>query len=502
MYAAQWISGHARIRPQQVAIIDRAAGERITYAQLQRRILARLGQLEALGVKAGERVAVLSGNRVEMLELLFACARLSAIMVPLNWRLTVPELGTILGDCKPALIFAEEGRALPEGVAFEPFTSLPTAGTDERTRLEGAGRSFDLAHALPAPDAPVLILYTGGTTGIPKGALLTHATMQHNALNTISGWGLAPDDVAPVFTPFFHTGGLNVLVTPLFCLGGAIVMPAGHSFDPAEALELIEEEGCTQVFMVPTMFTMLREHKAFDPERLRHVRGFISGGAPCPAALFDFYWSHGLELRQGYGLTEAGPNTFGASFAEARARVGTVGTPLPHVQVRLVDEEGLEVAAGEVGEIAICGPHVMPGYFNRPVETAAVLRDGWLYTGDLARRDADGYVFICGRRKEMFISGGENVFPAEIEEVLASAPGVAEVAVVGVPDPRWGEVGHAWLVAREGARLDAEALRALCHEKLARYKTPKELHIVDALPKSAAGKVLKRELAAQVPALA
>lgn len=483
MYVAQWLDAHARLRPHQIAVVDRGHARSISYAQLHRAAAERAAGLHALGLRAGDRVAVLSVNCVEMLELLFACARLGTVMVPLNYRLSDAELQRILDDCRPRLLLVEPGRSVPAPAVIQtmPLDAPLAAGADPLP-------------ALPDPTAPLLILYTGGTTGVPKGAILTQRTMQWNAWNTIAGWGLRPDDVAPIFTPFFHTGGLNVLATPLLCLGARIVLPGGNSFDAEDAMRLVEEEGCTQVFMVPTMFAMLREAPGFDPQRLRGVRAFTSGGAPCPGALFEAYWADGLPLRQGYGLTEAGPNTFGSDVTEAQRRAGTVGTPLPGIAVRLEKADGTEAGVDEVGELLIRGEHVTPGYWERPEDSAKAIQDGWLRTGDLARRDADHYYYICGRSKEMYISGGENVFPAEVEEVLAAHPEVAEAAVVGVPDERWGEVGRAFVVARSGSAVGPEALVEFCRGRLARYKTPRDIRMVEALPKSPAGKVLKRML--------
>jgi len=483
MHLFGWLDAHARLRPDHPAVVDRAHGRTYTYRELRDAAMRQAASLLRLGLEPGDRVAVLSANRIEMLELLFGCARIGTIMVPMNFRLTEPELERILEDCTPSLLLVEAGRNVKTEVARLPIEGLSPASQDA-----------NVIAPLPDPEDPLLILYTGGTTGVPKGALLSQKTIQWNAWNTISGWSLSPSDVAPIFTPFFHTGGLNVLATPLLCLGATIVLPEGASFDPAVAAQVIEEERCTHVFMVPTMFQMLRDSDAFDADRFRTVKAFISGGAPCPAALFEAYWAQGLSLRQGYGLTEAGPNTFGASTEDACRRPGTVGTPLPHVRLRLERADGGEAEVGEVGELLIAGPHVTPGYWQRPVETAAVLSNGWLRTGDLARRDAEGFYYIAGRSKEMFISGGENVFPAEVEEVLTSHPEVVEAAVVGVPDAHWGEVGRAFVVARTEGLLDSESLIRYCQGRLARYKTPKEVCVVAALPRSATGKVLKRLL--------
>lgn len=480
MYLTRWIETHARIRPDKTALIDRVSGVSHSYADLERASRIQAARLRALGVKKGDRVAVYSANRPELVELLLASARLGSCLVPLNTRLSGPELDKVMADCTPRVLFLDPDLTLPSPHESKSLLSLQTLPAED-----GPFADVD-------PESPLAIFYTGGTTGVPKGAILTHRSLQWNAFNTITGWGLSPDDVAPIFTPMFHTGGLNVLTTPLLCLGGTLVLPG--AFDPVKALDIIEEERATFVFMVPTMYEMLRQAPGFDKKRFATVRNFISGGAPCPKTLFEAYWSEGLALRQGYGLTEAGPNTFGVSFEEAQKRIGTVGTPLPFVQIRLVDSEGNQPAPGKVGELQVAGGHLMSGYWNRPKETASVMDGQWLKTGDLAYQDEDGFYFICGRSKEMFISGGENVFPAEIEEVLLSHPDVAEVAVVGVPDDKWGEVGRAYLVPTAEGRVDMGQLLEHCKGALARYKIPKEFVVMDSLPKSAAGKVLKRLL--------
>ena len=486
MYVNRWIETHAHIRPNKVALIDRVSGVSYTYLDLQRSSHVQAYRLAAMGIKEGDRVAVYSQNRPEILELLLACGLLGACLVPLNWRLTPQELEKIVADCQPKMTLVEPGLAGGEALEAQSIFSLQTVDADpvELPRV--------------SPDSALAIFYTGGTTGVPKGAVLTHKSMQANAWNTIGGWGLSPDDIAPVFTPMFHTGGLNVCLTPLLCLGGTLVLPG--NFDPVKSLEVIEQEKCTFVFLVPTMYEMLRQAPGFSRGRVALVRKWISGGAPCPKTLFEAYWNEGIPLIQGYGLTEAGPNTFGVSFEDAQKRAGTVGVPLPGIEVKLAGEDGKEVTVGTAGELHVRGDHVMSGYWNKPKETAQVMQDGWLATGDLAYRDADGFYYICGRRKEMFISGGENVFPAEIEEVILTHPNIAEVAVVGVPHPKWGEVGRAYLVLKQPAEHDEAQLVEHVQKTLAKYKIPKEYVVMDSLPKSAAGKVLKRMLMESVRA--
>jgi fatty-acyl-CoA synthase len=486
MYINRWLPTHAHFRPDKEAIICAETGKRLTYAALYRETLAAAKTLQSLGVQQGDRVAILAHNDIRFFPLFFAATRLGAILVPLNWRLSRAEQEQILADCEPAVMFVDDTM---QSVAPHHHNTVHLDALGLLPAQETEVPSADVCE-----NAPVAIFYTGGTTGVPKGALLTHKSMFWNAQNTIAGWGLSPEDIAPIFTPLFHTGGLNVFATPLLSLGGTIVLTA--SFDPERALQLIVDERCSILFLVPTMYHMLKESPGFDADKLRSLKIMISGGAPCPKPLFEAYWSQGLPLRQGYGLTEAGPNTFGIDQKQAEARVQTVGRPLPYVNVRLV-KDGKVVPAGEVGELQIQGGHVMAGYWNRPEATAAVLdKTGWLSTGDLAFCDQDGYFTICGRQKEMFISGGENVFPAEIEEVLLGHPSVAEVAVVGVADEKWGEVGRAHLVVREGAPENLpRSLKDYCRQRLAGYKIPKEFRLENELPKSAAGKVLKTELA-------
>ena len=486
MYLNRWLPNHASFRPDKTALVCADTGKRLSYRELYDETLAAAATLQQLGVTQGDRVALFAQNDIRFFPLFFAAARLGAITVPLNWRLSAPELEGILADCDAKLMFVDgrfEEAALPRHPHIVQLDDL----------IKGAAIEQEVPAAELPEDAPAAIFYTGGTTGTPKGAILTHQSIHWNAVNTACGWGLSNEDIAPVFTPLFHTGGLNVFATPMLFMGGTTILT--QSFDPEKALDLMVEEKCSILFLVPTMYHMLLESPGFDPEKLRQLKIMISGGAPCPRPLFEAYWKHGLPLRQGYGLTEAGPNNFGIEQSEAEARVTTVGKPLAFVDLDLFTEEGERAAPGEVGEIRIRGPHVMAGYWNRPEATASVMQDGWLCTGDLAYRDEDGYFTICGRQKDMFISGGENVFPSEIEEVLLAHPLVSEVAVVGVPHDKWGEVGRAHLVVRAPAENVSDTLKQFCRERLAGYKIPKEFRVEEALPKSAAGKVLKKELA-------
>jgi fatty-acyl-CoA synthase len=348
---------------------------------------------------------------------------------------------------------------------------------------------------------PWVICYTGGTTGLPRGAILTHKAITANAVNTIVSWGLTPNDVAILNAPLFHAGGLNVFTAPLAYLGGTSIVCKG--FDPDQVFDLVQDAGVTLFFGVPTMFILLQAHPRWDEADFAQLKLVISGGAPCPMGVFEEFWAKGVDFKTGYGLTEAGPNTFWLPAADVRRKPGAVGYPLFHIDVQVIRKDGSKCEPNEVGELIIRGPHVFAGYWNDPQTTAGALRpvpatgseEPWLHTGDLAKRDAEGYYTIVGRLKDTIISGGENVYPAEIESVMHGHPAVAEAALIGMPDPTWGEVGRAVVVLEAGQALTEETLLDYLRERLARYKLPKSAVFVQALPQTGAGKVDKKALA-------
>jgi fatty-acyl-CoA synthase len=372
----------------------------------------------------------------------------------------------------------------------------------EGANIEGAASYQEgLAQASDAePDPPPLeagdtfaILYTSGTTGRPKGAMIPHRQVLWNSINTIASWGLTETDVSPVFTPLFHAGGLFAFLTPLFYVGGRIVM--FRSFDLDEILGAILDERCTVVLGVPTIFRMFMKAPRFADADFSHVRFFISGGAPLDVSLVeDWLAAKGGVFRQGYGLTEVGANCFSMTDEESVCKIGSVGKPIFHSQMRLVDEQGQDVPVGRTGELIIAGPHVCTGYWRNPQATADALVDGWFHTGDMARMDEDGFFYISGRYKDMIISGGENVYAAEVEAVFTEHRAVSEAALIGKPHDKWGEVGLMVVVLEKEQTATEEELKAFCGERLARYKIPKEVHFADALPYSSYGKVIKAEL--------
>ena len=493
----EWLARREELTPDKIALVDFETHTRLTYRDLNRRARALATMLqEQYAIQPGDRVAALALNSPEYLDAFFAIALLGAILVPLNWRLTARELGVILSDCEPKLLLSDgqhSARAQEVASALEQPVQLLSMAEFPGANAELASR----AQAFQSQDGeePMLILYTSGTTGTPKGAMLSHRMITWNAVNTQISWGLRDTDITPTFAPFFHAGGWNVLTTPIFHCGGTIVLLSKS--DPATILRATAQEKCTILFAVPTVFQMLMEQPEFASIDLSAVRFCIAGGSSCPIPLIQSYAERGLEFRQGYGLTEVGVNCFSLAPEDALRKVGSVGRPVFHSRARVVDDEDHDVAPDEVGELVLAGPHVCSGYWKRPEATAEAYRGGWWHTGDLVRCDAEGYYFIVGRKKDMFISGGENVYPAEVEAVLITHPEIADAAVIARPDAKWGEVGLAVVVARAPGSLTPEAVIAYCDGKLARFKIPRSVVFLNELPRNAMGKVIKTDLHAR-----
>ena len=492
----------ARLSPDKLALVVVATGDRLTYRQLDERAVrcSRLLQ-ERFGLRHGDRVAVLIGNRIEYFDFFFAAAKTGIILVPLSTRATASELSFIVADCDAALLVYDGDHA---GVVHELRTmvhvpacmavDVPDAATDEGyAGLLGRLQALPWTRTECDPEDTYALLYTSGTTGKPKGVMIPHRMIAWNACNTVLSWQLRDDDVSPIFTPMYHAGGMTVFLTALLAIGGTVVL---HSaFDAAEAWHTIEAEKCTVIFGVPTTWKMMLEAPEFRTVDLSHVRWCISGGAPLPVYLIDAYKKRGVVLKQGYGLTEVGVNCFAMSAEESETMKGSIGRPMLFTQARCVGDDGLDVPTGEVGELLLKGPHVCTGYWKNPAATAASRdRDGWFHTGDLARRDAAGFFTIAGRKKDMIISGGVNVYPAELEGELLLHPAVQDAAVVGIPDETWGEVGVAFIVLLPGKSASPEELAGFLAKKLAKYKLPKHWRFVQALPRTPYGKVVKGTL--------
>ncbi|MGB1763688.1 acyl-CoA synthetase [Alloalcanivorax xenomutans] len=494
------LAQRARVTPDRLALEDLHSGERYNYAQLNERA-ARLAAAarEHWGLREGDRLAWLGHSRAEFFAMLFGCAKAGLILVPLNWRLAVPELEVLMADCQPgALIFGDEladaARAL--GGTFTDLTLVALdqpVGSERHYHQDLQQVAPDLsAHPEKSPDTPWYLLYTSGTTGRPKGVVQTFRMMLANYLNIGLAVNLIGEDVLLNVLPLFHTAGINLYSSAVFFVGGTVLV--ARNFEPQQALDILERRA-TIFFGVPAVYQALLEQPGFSGERLRRVRSWGCGGAPLSLPVAQSYVEHGIHVRTGMGMTETGPTVFLLDEDKVIEKIGSVGRPQLLTEVRIVDRDGRDVPDGEAGELLIRGPNITPGYWNRPDATAeAIEADGWLHSGDVARRDDDGFYYIVDRWKDMYISGGENVYPAEVEKVLEQHPAIAEVAVVGIADQRWGEVGKACYVPRPDSQVDEDALRAHCRERLAGYKVPKVFQCLPALPRNALGKVTKQEL--------
>lgn len=489
MLIVDWLSFWRRSDPEREALFDAAHNQYYSYQQLADASDYCACQLAAAGFVAGDRLALLAANCPQTLMLLFACARLGVVLVPLNYRLTASELSFVVTDAAPRLLlhdasYAELAAAMTLPAECQLFALA------EWTHQPAA--SF-LPDAATDAEAPLVIQYTSGTTGRAKGVMQSQRMISWNAINTTVSWDLCGSDCALVHTPFFHTGGLHVLTTPLLQRGGRLVLLP--TFDAVAALRLIDEQRVSILFAVPTMFQMMLDAAEFADARLGSLRFCISGGAPCPLPLIAAYQARGLVFKQGYGLTEAGPNCMTLHQRLAVAKAGSVGVPNMYTQVRVVGDNGQPVAQGEVGELQLAGPTLCSGYWRNPEATTQLFDGAWLRTGDLVRMDVDGCCFIVDRKKDMFISGGENIYPAEIEAILLLHPAVQEVAVTGVADAKWGEVGQAHVLLREGESASSEQLLAFLATHLARYKLPKSfIFLQQPLPRTPTGKLRKNLL--------
>ena len=433
-----------------------------------------------------------------------ASAKLGLTLVPLNWRLTAAELVFQLGDSgAKTFIFDPELEELAHGILGQmSFDRLMVLGAQAcleaqpyESLLAGQGDQEPVIDQEITSEAPLIIMYTAGTTGKPKGAVLTQGNCLYNALSLQVDLEFTSSDRDLVALPMFHIGGIGLFTLPMLYVGGTVVIQ--RSFDAVQALELIRTEGITLFFGVPAIFLFLIQSPEFAPEAFAGVRLVMSGGAPLPPSLVESYHQQGIVLQQGYGMSEAAPSIATLGKPWALSKKGSVGRVVFHLEARVADDEGKELPRGEVGELLLRGPNVMQGYWNRPEANEEALTGGWFHTGDLARMDDEGFLYIVDRKKDMFISGGENVYPAEVEDAIFALEQVAEAAVIGLPDPKWGEVGCAVVAIKQGQSLGEQEVTAHLKTCLAKYKIPKKVVFTQALPRNAAGKVLKRELREQ-----
>ncbi|CCK26163.1 O-succinylbenzoate-CoA ligase [Streptomyces davaonensis JCM 4913] len=482
-----WPARRARKTPHRTALVHGDTTR--TYAELHDRVTRLAHALRARGLRRGDRIAYLGPNHPSYLETLFAAGTLGAVFVPLNTRLAGPEIAYQLTDSgAKALIHGPSHTALVAGLPGSTDVRLYVEVGPEYEELLASSEGDPIDEPV-APDDTCVIMYTSGTTGRPKGAMLTHANLTWNAINVLIDHDLTAGERALVSAPLFHTAALNMLTLPVLLKGGTCVLT--ESFDPAATLELIQQHRITFMFGVPTMFEQLARHPRWADADLSSLRILTCGGSPVPTPLIAAYQQRGLTFLQGYGMTEASPGTLFLDAEHAVRKAGSAGVPHFFSDVRVVRPDLAPVDAGEAGEIIVRGPHVMPGYWGLPEETAAAFTDGWFRSGDAARVDEDGYVFIVDRIKDMIISGGENIYPAEIEDLLLAHPDIDECAVIGVPDDKWGEVPRAVVVPREGASPDPDEILASLSGRLAKYKIPKSVVLADELPRTASGKLLK-----------
>ncbi|MFF2273208.1 class I adenylate-forming enzyme family protein [Agromyces sp. NPDC058136] len=505
----RWTGDRARATPERIAIDDR--GVVVSYRELDERAERLATALRRAGYAVGDRIATITGNSADHVVLFFACAKAGLALVPLSWRLAPRELAAQLEIAEPALLLVENefdslGRATLARLARRiPSTALGAHGIEaevpapgrvpEPGRLAAGGEGGAVASARTDvhDDDALLIIFTSGTTATPKGAVLTHANCFWTNLSFSRIAELRATDTVLAVMPQYHVGGWNIQPLLAWWTGATVVLE--RTFDPGRVLHLIQERRITTMMGVPANYLFLAQHPAFADTDLSNLEHAIVGGAPMPPALLRTWHARGIALTQGYGLTEASPNVLCLPDEDALRRAGSAGKPYPHVDVAVADPvTGEHLDGAAAGELLVRGPGVFAGYFRDEAATAAALHDGWLHTGDLVRRDADGYFTIVDRLKDLYITGGEGVAPAEVEAALMAHPAVADVAVVGVPDDRWGESGVAWVVAARGRATDATELISFARDSLAHFKAPREVRFLDELPRSAAGKVLRRVL--------
>ncbi len=490
-----WIKKWAKYTPERIALREHHRDLQWTYFEVNQRVNGLADYLQNdLNIQKGERIAVYSKNRAEYVFLFLACVKIGAIIIPLNFRLTHLELDCLLNDADPDVFIFEQDfeiqvqqlktvKQIPHHLEISSITHFLTDSVSDTDYGFHHPRSLDEI---------VMILYTSGTTGLPKGTIINYRMLFWNSINTSLRLDITSADHTQSFAPFFHTGGWNVLLTPFFHHGASHTLL--NSFDADLILQLMEMEKTTLFFGVPTMMQMMADSDFFKSADLSSVRYAIVGGAPMPIPLINTWHEKGVPIRQGYGLTEVGPNTFSLHQDDAKRKKGSIGFPNFYIEAKVIDEQLHECRDNEVGELWLKSPVVTPGYWRKEKETKKAITDGWFHTGDMVRRDEDGYYYVVDRKKNMYISGGENVYPAEIERILFSHSIIKDVAVIGVADEKWGEVGCAYVVSEKEAGFSEKDVLDFCRDKLAKYKIPKYVKFINQLPRNDAGKVNRNDL--------
>ena len=486
----------ARLGPDRVAFRDLVRGTELTYESLEANVQQAAGLLSSLGVSTGDRVAVLCRNRVEFFELLFACAKLGAVLVPFNWRMPARELRPLVDDAEPAALFhGEEDRAVATdlGSSGLPLMDFDVSGMDGYPARRDASEAVRGRDFWPG-DETWYLLYTSGTTGKPKAVIQTPGMAIANYVNIRQGMAISGDDVSLNYLPLFHTAGINLVTLPSLIEGGEVLVLPGFEVEPI--VGLLRDGAIDTFFGVPACYQQIALHPEFPTLDLGRVRTWGCGGAPMPDHLVQLYLERGARVCNGMGMTETGPTVFLMDSAMVEKKIGSVGKAQVLAGVRIVDAEGNDVVQGDEGELWFGGPNVTPGYWGNEQATEAAFGGGcWLRSGDIARQDADGYYYIAGRIKDMFISGGENVYPAEVENTLVAHADILEAAVVAIADEKWGEVGCAYVLPQPGHEIPGDdELTRYCRDRLAAYKVPRRFVTVSDFPRTAAGKIQKHLL--------
>jgi fatty-acyl-CoA synthase len=512
VYIGDYLGRRELYSPEKLAIIDvgKSPELRLTYRQWNERVNRFANWLQRVaGIGKGDRVAILARDGVEHLDCLYACSKLGAINTALNWRLHWRELVALIENTQPrVLLYSDDFKEMV--IQMEAAIRHKPYAISHYLHVEGDGIPGSLQYdkALQSsPATPVTcetleaeeiacLLFTGGTTGLPKGAMISHRMICWNVLNTVIH-DLHHDDIYLNVYPLFHAGGLFAYMSSQVVFGNTSLLT--RQFDPAQVLDLIERERVTVFAGVPTMYQLMTQAPNWETVDLSSLRFCTSGGAPLPVPLIEKYTREkGVRFKQGFGMTEFGPGLFALAPEDAIRKAGSIGRPNFFIDVRVVDEDNRPLGPNQPGELVLKGPSICSGYWNNPEASAAALdEEGWFHTGDIVRYDEEWYFYVMERKKDMFISGGENVYPVEIENVLYKHATVHMCAVIGVPDPKWGEVGKACVVLKPGATATEEELIAFMQQHLARYKVPKSVVFVKELPLSGMGKILKRELREQ-----
>ena len=506
--AVDWIAHHARSSPHKTAFIELPSERAFTYRESDERIGRLAAHLKQLGIGKGDRVGFLALNTTDILELCFAAWRLGGIVLALNFRLTAAELEFIISDATPSVVVHDRDMnavvtELQTRTAVGHWIETGGDGSDSAYEEAMAAATDPITECLPQPlQTQCMLMYSSGTTGRPKGVIITHGMLSFSAQAGVGPGFNNTASVSLAAMPLFHIAAMNVSCMPAIFIGATTVVMRG--FDPGAALSAIGNAmlGVTHFFAVPAAFNAMRQHPDAATTDFSGLVTVLSGAETVPPPLVAWWGKRGVTLQEGYGLTETGGQGCLLGKPDVGRKIGSAGKSLMHSHLKIMRDKDTAAAAGEAGEIWIQGAVVTPGYWNRPEATRDAFHDGWFRTGDIGRMDEDGYFYIEDRLKDMYISGGENIYPAEIEGVLYGIEAIAEVAVIGVADGTWGEVGCAVVVLKPDQRLDLETVTVFCGDRLATYKHPQHLVFVDALPRNATGKVLKFELRKSVAGMA